>query len=113
MARDGQFTATHAEMCARHLGAYDHYTAQIAELDVIVDRHAAPFAAVIAHLMTIPGIGLRTAQVIVAETGGDMSRFATPGTWPSGPDWPQPTANRPARRCWRAPAKATNTWKRR
>jgi transposase len=79
MACDGQFTATHAQMCARHLAAYDHYTAQIAELDVIVDRHAAPFAAVIAHLMTIPGIGLRTAQVIVAETGGDMSRFATPG----------------------------------
>ena len=26
--------------------------------------------------MTIPGIGQRTAEVIVAETGGDMSRFA-------------------------------------
>ena len=33
---------------------------------------AAPFAAVIARLMTIPGIGQRTAEVIVAETGGDM-----------------------------------------
>src|SRR5262249_57551431 len=28
-------------------------------------------------LVTIPGIGQRTAQVIVAETGGDMSRFRT------------------------------------
>lgn len=27
--------------------------------------------------MTIPGVGLRTAQVIVAEAGGDMTRFAT------------------------------------
>ena len=27
--------------------------------------------------MTIPGIGQRTAEVIVAETGGDMTRFAT------------------------------------
>jgi len=37
----------------------------------------APFAAVIARLVTIPGIGQRTAEVIVAETGGDMTRFAT------------------------------------
>jgi transposase len=26
-------------------------------------------------LQTIPGVGLKVAQVIVAETGGDMSRF--------------------------------------
>ena len=31
----------------------------------------------IARLVTIPGIGQRTAEVIVAETGGDMTRFAT------------------------------------
>src|SRR5699024_10289475 len=40
---------------------------------------AEPFTAVIARLTTIPGIGPRIAQVIVAETGGDMSRFATAG----------------------------------
>jgi transposase len=28
--------------------------------------------------MTVPGIGLRTAQVIVAETGADMTRFPRP-----------------------------------
>jgi transposase len=32
---------------------------------------------VIARLVTIPGTGQRTAEVIVAETGGGMSRFAT------------------------------------
>jgi transposase len=79
MACDGQFTAEHGEMCTLHLAAYDHLTAQIAELDVLVDKHAAPFAHLIAHLVTIPRIGMRTAQVIVAETGGDMSRFPTPG----------------------------------
>ena len=41
-------------------------------------RSSAPFAALIARLVTIPGIGPRTAQVIVVETGGDMTRFATP-----------------------------------
>ena len=36
-----------------------------------------PKEALRARLMTIPGIGRRTAEVIVAETGGDMTRFAT------------------------------------
>jgi len=77
MACDGRFTAAHAQMCRLHLDAHDHLTAAIAELDALIAEAAAPFAAVIARLMTIPGIGQRTAQVIVAETGGDMTRFAT------------------------------------
>ncbi len=77
MACDGRFTESHAQMCALHLDAYDHLTAKIAGLDVLVAGAAAPFAALIARLVTIPGIGPRTAQVIVAETGGDMTRFAT------------------------------------
>jgi transposase len=64
-------------MCRLHLDAYDHLTAKIAELDALVAEAAAPFAALIARLETIPGIGRRTAEVIVAETGGDMARFAT------------------------------------
>ena len=64
-------------MCRLHLDAYDHLTAEIAALDQLVARAAEPFAAVIARLATIPGIGPRVAQVIVAETGGDMARFAS------------------------------------
>jgi hypothetical protein len=64
-------------MCRLHLDAYDHLTAKIAELDALIAEAAAPFAAVITRLMTIPGIGQRTAEVIVAETGGDITRFAT------------------------------------
>jgi transposase len=77
MACDGRFTASHAQMCRLHLDAYDHLTAQIAELDTLVAEAAAPFERLIARLVTIPGIGQRTAEVIVAETGGDMARFAT------------------------------------
>jgi transposase len=77
MACDGRFTDSHAQMCRLHLDAYDHLTAKIAGLDLLVAEAAEPFAAVIAHLMTIPGIGQRTAQVIVAETGADMARFAS------------------------------------
>jgi len=37
----------------------------------------APFAAQIALLMSIPGIGEKTASVIVSEIGVDMTRFPT------------------------------------
>jgi transposase len=77
MACDGRFTAAHGQMCRLHLDACDHLSARIAELDALVAEAAAPFAGLIARLITIPGIGQRTAQVIVAETGGDMRRFAT------------------------------------
>ena len=77
LACDGRLTAAHGQMCRLHLDAYDHLTAKIAELDGLVAEAAAPFAALIARLQTIPGIGRRTAEVIVAETGGDMARFAT------------------------------------
>ena len=77
MACDGRFTAAHAQMCRLHLDAYDHLTGQIAQLDTLVAEAAAPFAALIARLVTIPGVGQRTAEVIIAETGGDMTRFPT------------------------------------
>ena len=84
MACDGRFTEDHAQMCRLHLAAYDQLTEKIAELDVLVAAAAEPFAGLIARLQTIPGIGKRTAEVIVAETGGDMTRFATAehlGSW--------------------------------
>ena len=77
MACDGRFTQSHGQMCALHLDACDHLTAKIAELDQLVAEAAAPFQRLIARLVTIPGIGQRTAEVIVAETGGDMTRFTT------------------------------------
>ena len=78
MACDGRFTDSHAQMCRLHLDAYDHLNVQVAAVDQLVAQAAASFSAVIARLVTIPGIGPRAAEVIVAETGGDMTRFATP-----------------------------------
>ena len=52
-------------------------TTRIATLDQLVAKAAEPFEPVIARLMTIPGIGQRIAQVIVAGTGGDMARFTS------------------------------------
>jgi hypothetical protein len=75
MACDGRFTAAPAQMGRLHLDAGGHLTAKIAELDWLAAEAAAPFARLITRLTTIPGIGQRTAEVIVASTGGDMSRF--------------------------------------
>ena len=61
MACDGRFTAGHAQLCRMHLDAYDLLTGQIATLDQLVEQAAEPFAAVIARLVTIPGIGPRIA----------------------------------------------------
>jgi transposase len=41
------------------------------------DAPPNPLAAAVARLQTIPGVGQRTAEMIVAEIGIDMSRFPT------------------------------------
>jgi transposase len=47
----------------------------IAACDAEVERRMLPFADALARLDGIPGVGARTAQVIVAELGVDMRRF--------------------------------------
>src|SRR5215472_14659196 len=109
MACDGRLTASHGQMCRLHLDACDHLTVKIAELDVLVAAAAAPFQPVIARLVTIPGIGQRVAEVIVAETGGDMARFATPRGWPPGLGWRRGTTSPPASASARPPVPGTGT----
>jgi transposase len=48
---------------------------QIAACDHQIAEEMAPFAEELARLDEIPGVGIRTAQVIVAEIGTDLSRF--------------------------------------
>ena len=50
---------------------------EIAGLDEEVARRMRPFEPALEQLDTIPGIGRRLAEEIVAETGTDMSRFPT------------------------------------
>ena len=59
-----------------HLNSLDR---QIEDLDLEVARRVNPFEETVAAVDTIPGIGRRTAEVIAAEVGTDMSRFPTPG----------------------------------
>jgi transposase len=60
----------------KHLRQLDE---QIEACDAEVERQMRPFAAEIDRLDGIPGVGSRTAQVILAEVGVDMARFPSAG----------------------------------
>jgi transposase len=77
MALAGRFADHHGVLARLHLDMIDHLDATIARLDAQVEAMTDPFAAQIRALCTIPGIGERTAQVIISEIGVDMGRFPT------------------------------------
>jgi transposase len=76
-ALEGRFAAHHALMLRMHLDHIDQLSANIERLDMEVDRVIRPFSDQLQQLITIPGVGRRTAEVIIAEIGVDMRRFAT------------------------------------
>lgn len=74
-ALTGRFTDHHAMLCRLMLDRIDQLDAAIGQLDEKIDAQMRPFRAVRARLTTIPGVAQRIAEVIIAETGADMSRF--------------------------------------
>ncbi|MFF2518238.1 IS110 family transposase [Streptomyces sp. NPDC058086] len=78
-ALTGNFGEHHAFLCRIHLERIDHLTEAVAELSARIEEEILPFSRQLELLATIPGVGRATAEVIVAETGGDMARFRTAG----------------------------------
>jgi transposase len=78
-ALDGKFDEHHAVQLRQLLDHIDWFDATIDVLNGRIETMTAPFAEVIERLCTIPGVARRTAEVIIAETGADMSRFPSPG----------------------------------
>jgi transposase len=76
-ALTGRFRDHHAFLARLHLNQYDQLTAMIGQLDERIEEAMAPFRPALDLLDTIPGINRAVAEVILAETGGDMSRFAS------------------------------------
>lgn len=76
-AMAGRFDDHHAVLLRMHLDHVDQLTAMEERLDGEVDRLMAPFAEAATRLLTIPGVAKRTAEVVIAEIGVDMSRFPT------------------------------------
>ena len=75
----GRFNAHHALLCRAMLARIDQADATIAELTARIVELQDPHEAAVTLLVGIPGVSHRTAQVILAEIGADMSRFPTPG----------------------------------
>jgi transposase len=79
LALEGRFGGHHALMASMHLRHIDELTELIDQIEEEVDRRLAPFAEAARRLQTIPGIGKRTAEVVIAKIGVDRSRFPTAG----------------------------------
>jgi transposase len=78
-ALTGHFDPHHARLARSILRRLDLVEAALAELDEVIATACQPWAHQLQLLQTIPGVGEKVAQVIVAETGGDMSRFPSAG----------------------------------
>jgi len=78
-ALTGRFSEHHAFLVRVHLDLIDHNTSAIDELTARIEVVIAPFRSARDLMVTIPGISSGVADVIIAETGADMSRFPTAG----------------------------------
>jgi transposase len=74
-ALTGNFGDHHAFLCRLHLQRIDSLSAAIEELSARIEELMRPFGRQFEHLMTIAGVGQTIAEVIVAETGAEMSHF--------------------------------------
>jgi transposase len=76
-ALTGRFGEHHAFLARMYLEAIDQRTRQIQELNARIEAAMEPFRSFCGLIGTIPGIGQRCTEVIVAETGADMDIFPT------------------------------------
>lgn len=71
----GRFATHHGAVARAILDHIDFLDDAIARLDKEVAGRLGEHQASVAVLETIPGVGRKAAETIVAETGADMSRF--------------------------------------
>jgi transposase len=76
-ALEGRFRGHHALLVSHLLAHIEYLDQTIGELSEEIEERMRPFARERELLCTIPGVAERTAEVILAELGPEMSRFAT------------------------------------
>jgi transposase len=78
-ALTGRFKGHHAFMARLHLDQIDAQSRIIDALTGRIEEAMEPFRGAREFLATIPGVSFKVAEVIIAETGADMTVFETPG----------------------------------
>jgi transposase len=74
-ALSGRFHPHHAFLVSQILAHVDYVEEAIEAVSQQIDVIIAPFTSALERLSTIPGVKKRTAEVILAEIGPDMSTF--------------------------------------
>jgi transposase len=74
-ALEGRFTAHHALIVGQIVAHVDFLDESIETLSGRIEEVIAPFAHKVELLDTIPGVDRRTAELLLAEIGADMSQF--------------------------------------
>ena len=78
-ACDGYLTSLQKKLIRAILDHIDDMTRRIEDLDSIVSEQLAKEEVALKRIQEMPGIAERSAQIILAEIGTDMSRFPTDG----------------------------------
>ena len=71
----GRFTDHHAFMVTEHLSHLDYLEEAMARVSAEIAERLREDLAAIELLDTVPGISVRSAEIILAELGADLTRF--------------------------------------
>lgn len=77
LAMDGVFTPIQKKLVKAIIDHIDDMSKRIKDLDDIIDNEMKSYEDAIVKIDELPGIGKRSAEVIIAEIGIDMNRFPT------------------------------------
>ncbi len=71
----GRVTDHHRFLLSQHLRQLRFLDEEIREFDLRIERLMRPFSLELSLLVTIPGVGRRTAEQLLGEIGAEMDRF--------------------------------------
>ena len=82
LALDGRLSQTQRWVLAQQLDRYDELESRLRQAEAKIEQEVAaspdPFVSEAVELLdTIPGVGRRVAEIMVAEMGADMEQFPT------------------------------------
>ena len=76
-AMDGIITPFQKELMSEVVAHIEDMTERIEKMDKLIERYMSEYEDNLKKLEKIPGIGRRSAQIILAEIGQDMKRFSS------------------------------------